>query len=253
MVRKSSSRQRHRGGSLASDRVMSNLQSVPCQTHNNLSSPQVEGTPENLSLYQIQSGGSLASDAVMKGLDNPPCCYANAFEGASCQHGGNRKRHSKKKVSSKRKSRKSRKSNKSKKAGGKNIKHRHTSKCKHSSKRKHRHTSKCKHSSKKQAGGKKGNSHKSKKRSHKSKKRSHKSKKRSHKSKHTGGGSSDWGHTNYSLKVGVPDAGEAARFKNFTEAEFQSPSQLYGEPNGVDNPPYAPYDPSCKLEGAVAK
>lgn len=224
MVRKSSSVRRHRGGSLASDRVMSNLQSAPCQTHNNLSVPQVEGNPENLNLYQIQSGGSLASDAVMKGLDNPPCCYASAFEGTGCQHGGKRRRRNRRSKKSKRTS-KRRTASKSKQAGGK--------------KRKHRHSSKCKHSSKKQAGGKK--------------RRSRKSKKRSRKSRHSGGGSSDWGHSNYSLKVGVPDAGEAARFKHFTEAKFQSPSQLYAEPNNVDHPPYAPYDPTSKLEGVVSK
>lgn len=83
-----------KGGSLASDRVMSNLNTTPCNTHLNVSSPKVAGDPANLNLYQIHSGGSLASDAVMKGLENPPCSYSLAFEGTERQTGG--KRHSRK-------------------------------------------------------------------------------------------------------------------------------------------------------------
>jgi hypothetical protein len=60
--------------------------------------------------------------------------------------------------------------------------------------------------------------------SHRGGKRSRKTTKK-YKKSYRGGGS-DWGHTNYSRVVGASDAGEASRFKHFTTAEFEAPSQL---------------------------
>jgi hypothetical protein len=176
----------------------------------------------------------MASDAVMKGLENPPCSYSLAFEGVERQTGGKRSRKTKTKS----------RTTKKRQSGGKSK----------SRKPKSRKTKKRQSGGKSKSKSRKTKSRKTKKRQSGGKSKYRKSSKKStkkYKKTHRGGGS-DWGHTNYSRVVGVPDAGEASRFKNFTTSEFEAPSQL-AKDAGLSSPSNGvfPNDPLDNSYGVV--